>query len=161
MEAADGSFSQSEPESDHCPLAGNVRGPAFLDRLHRPYSDPMAVPQPVPGSLSPSEYVEIYTALLRTYHVCLDFLRGIVVCMRTVCTERVGHTLYKCCRKLCDTESVLPCFIWEISCVQGKPFAIKGDAPVPGRENAGLRSIKTDLSGEFLPDIVERKGNKI
>ena len=146
MEATDGSFRQSGPESDHCPLAGNVRGPAFLDRLHRPYSDPMAVPQPVPGSLSPSEYVEIYTALLRTDHVCPGFLRGIVVCMRTVCNERVGHTLCKCRRKFCDTESVLPCFIWEISCVQGKPFAIKGDAPVPRRENAGFGSINKRIS---------------
>ena len=150
MEASDGSLSQSEPESDYCPLAGNVRGPAFLGRLHRPYSDPMAVPQPVPGSLSPSEYVEIYKALLRTDHFCPGFMRGIVVCMRTVCTECVGHTLCKCRRKLCDTESVLPCFIWEISCVQGKPFAIRVYAPVPGRENAGIGSIKKRISpGSF------------
>ena len=145
MEATDGSFRQSGPESDHCPLAGNVWGPAFLNRLNRPYSDSMAVPQPVPGSLSPPEYVEIYTALLRTDHVRPGFMRGIVVCMRTVRNERVGHTLCKCCRKLCDTESVLLCIIWEISCVQGKPFAIKGDASVQGRENT---------------DIVERKGNE-
>ena len=34
----DGSTDQSVPESDHCPLAGNVRGPAFLNRFYRPYS---------------------------------------------------------------------------------------------------------------------------
>ena len=65
-----------------------------------------------------------------------------VVCLRAVHNECVVNTLCKCRRKLCYTESVLPCFIWEKSCVQGQPVAIKGHVPVPGREQAGLGSIK-------------------